>query len=255
MIKKFLYDFYFYKKKIGIAQTIKYFLKKFLSEKKNIKVFFKNNEYYIRTYEHDLEVLISNLAKEFEFLKNINLNEDQFIIDAGAYIGTSSIRFAQLFKKNKIIAIEPSKENFEIMMKNIEKYENIIPLNSALVSTNHNEEIFLYKSKTGAWGNNILRNTSDDRNLNIINKVEKVNLKDLIDRYKKKISILKLDIEGSEKMILENDINILNDIDIIIVELHKKIHKNINEIFFSYAKNRFNFSIDSEKIVSVKKTY
>ena len=106
-------------------------------------------------------------------------------------------------------------------MKNIEKYENIIPLNSALVSTNHSEEIFLYKSKTGAWGNNILKNTSDDRNLDIISKVEKVNLKDLIDRHKKKISILKLDIEGSEKMILENDINILNDIDIIIVELHK----------------------------------
>ena len=72
--------------------------------------------------------------------------------------------------------------------------------------------------------------------MDIISKVEKVNLKDLIDRHKKKISILKLDIEGSEKMILENDINILNDIDIIIVELHKKIHKDINETFFFFCK-------------------
>ena len=255
IIKRFLYNFYFYQKRLGITQTFKFFFKKFLNDKKIIKISFKKQEYSIRPHEHDLEVLISNLEKEFEFLKNINLNEDQFIIDAGAYIGTSSIRFSQLFKKNKIIAIEPFKENLEIMMKNIEKYENIIPLNSALVSTNHSEEIFLYKSKTGAWGNNILKNTSDERNLDIISKVEKVNLIDLIDRHKKKISILKLDIEGSEKMILENDINILNDIDIIIVELHKKIHKDINETFFSFAKNRFNFSIDSEKIVSVKKTY
>ena len=33
-------------------------------------------------------------------------------------------------------------------------------------------------------------------------------------------------------MIFENDKNILEDIEIIIVELHKKIHKNIDEIFF-----------------------
>ena len=48
----------------------------------------------------DIVSNISDYEKE-NILKNINLNEDQFIIDAGAYIGTSSIRFSQLFKKNK----------------------------------------------------------------------------------------------------------------------------------------------------------
>ena len=200
-----------------------------------------------------LEVLISNLGKEFEFLKNINLSENQLIIDAGAYIGTSSIRFSQLFKNNKIIAIEPFEENYHIMLKNIEKYENIIPINSALVSSNYTDEIFLYKSKTGAWGNNILKNTFDDRNLDVINKVNKIDLKSLLNQYKKKISILKLDVEGSEKMIFENDKDLLKDIDIIIVELHRKIHQDIDKIFFSFAKDRYNFSFDSEKIVSVKK--
>ena len=33
-----------------------------------------------------MEVLISNLAKEFEFLKNTSLSEDHVIVDAGAYI-------------------------------------------------------------------------------------------------------------------------------------------------------------------------
>tara|TARA_B100000989_G_scaffold289281_1_gene260915 strand:- start:1404 stop:2168 length:765 start_codon:yes stop_codon:yes gene_type:complete len=253
MIKKFLYNFYFYKKKIGYLQTIKYFIKKFLRENKNFKIIFKNKEYYIRSCEHDLEVLISNLSKEFEFLKNINLSQDQFIIDAGSYIGTSSIRFSQLFKNNKIIAIEPFKENFNIMLKNIEKYENIIPINSALVSSKFDDEIFLYKSKTGAWGNNILKSTLDNRNLEIIDKVNKINLSKLIKKYKKKIGILKLDIEGSEKMIFENEKNILKDIDIIIVELHRKIHQDIDKVFFSFANDRYNFSFDSEKIVSIKK--
>ncbi|CAO6124316.1 fkbM_fam, methyltransferase, FkbM family [Candidatus Pelagibacterales bacterium] len=253
MIKRFLYNFYFFQKKIGLIQTINFFLRKLFKVNKNLKIIFKNKEYYIRTREHDLEVLLSNLDKEFEFLKNINLSEDQFIIDAGAYIGASSIRFSQLFNNNKIIAIEPFKENYDILVKNIQAYENIIPINSALVSSNYNEEVLLYKSKTGAWGNNILKNTLDNRNLDVINKVNKIDLNILLNTYKKKIGILKLDIEGSEKMIFQNEKNILKEIDIIIVELHSKIDYDIDKIFFSFSNNRYNFSFDSEKIVSIKK--
>ena len=115
------------------------------------------------------------------------------------------------------------------------------------------DEVFLYKSKTGAWGNNILKNTFDERNIGILNKINKIDLISLINKYEKKISILKLDIEGSEKMIFENDVNILSDIDIIIVELHKKINQDIEKIFFSFAKDRWNLSLDSEKLVSIKK--
>lgn len=253
ILKKILYNLYFNIKHLGYSQTIKYFIKKFLGKKQTTKIKFKENKYFIRTYEHDLDVLISNLNKEFEFLKNINLSQNQIIIDAGAYIGTSSIRLSQIFKKNKIIAIEPFKENYDIMLKNIQKYENIIPLNSALVSTGYMDEVFLYKSKTGAWGNNILKNTFDERNIGILNKINKIDLISLINKYEKKISILKLDIEGSEKMIFENDVNILSDIDIIIVELHKKINQDIEKIFFSFAKDRWNLSLDSEKLVSIKK--
>ena len=64
---------------------------------------------------------------------------------------------------------------------------------------------------------------------------------------------MKLDIEGSEKMIFENDKDILNDINIIIVELHRKINQDIEEVFFSFAKDRLNFSLGVDKIVSVKK--
>ena len=214
IFKKILYNSYFYTKRLGYLQTLKFFFKKFLGYKEIIKIEFKKNEYFV---------------------------------------GTSSIRLSQLFKKNKIIAIEPFKENYDIMLKNIEKYENVIPLNSALVSSDYMDEVFLYKSKTGAWGNNILKDTFDYRNIDIIKKVNKIDLKSLINKYKKKISILKLDIEGSEKMIFENDVNILNDIDIIIVELHKKIYQDIEKIFFSFAKDRYNISFESEKLVSIKK--
>lgn len=251
--KKFLYNFYYYGKYIGYLQTLYYFYNRIFNFEKVIKINIKKDSYLIRPAEHDMEVLISNLNKEYEILTNLKLPEDQLIVDAGAYIGTSSIRFSQIFKQNKIIAIEPFEENYNIMTKNIGNYKNIIPINSALVSKNFEDEVYLYKSKTGAWGNNILKNTHDKRNLKVIKNISKINLEDLIRIYKKKIFILKLDIEGSEKMIIENDKDILNDIDIIILELHSKIHRDIDQIFFSFASNRYNFSLGSDKILSLKK--
>jgi FkbM family methyltransferase len=41
------------------------------------------------------------------------------IIDAGANIGLASVYFSQRFVNSTIVAIEPSKENFEILSKNI----------------------------------------------------------------------------------------------------------------------------------------
>ena len=70
IFKKILYNSYFYTKRLGYLQTLKFFFKKFLGYKEIIKIEFKKNEYFVRTNEHDLDVLISNLDKEFEFLKN-----------------------------------------------------------------------------------------------------------------------------------------------------------------------------------------
>jgi FkbM family methyltransferase len=255
IIKQLLYNSYNLLKKLGVLQTLYYFLEKILKKNKTIKIIFDKHNYYIRPNENDLRVLFTNLEKEFEFLKITSLSFNDLIVDAGAYIGASSIRFSQLFKKNQVVAIEPFVENFNLLKKNISNYKNIIPINCALVASNYIDEVFLYKSKTGAWGNNIINYTNDNRNLAIINKVESITLKDIVNRFHKKIGILKLDIEGSEKMIFENDKKILNDINIIIVELHKKIHRDIEKLFFSFAKKRYNFYFDKEKIVSIKKLH
>ena len=53
MIKKLLYDFYYYKKEIGLIQTTKFFLVKFFKKKKLMKISFKNNDYHIRPHEND----------------------------------------------------------------------------------------------------------------------------------------------------------------------------------------------------------
>ena len=69
------------------------------------------------------------LKKEYHFEVN---KEPEFIIDAGANIGFASVYFANKFPKARILAIEPEKDNFEILVKNAAPYPNIEPLRGAL---------------------------------------------------------------------------------------------------------------------------
>jgi hypothetical protein len=56
----------------------------------------------------------------------------EYIIDAGANIGLASVFFANKYPEAKIIAIEPDKGNFEILLNNIQGYPQITGLNTAL---------------------------------------------------------------------------------------------------------------------------
>src|SRR5687768_1377938 len=59
----------------------------------------------------------------FKFKKEINT-----IIDAGANIGLSAIFFANRFPAAKIIAIEPERSNYDLLLENIKEYPNISPV-------------------------------------------------------------------------------------------------------------------------------
>ena len=73
----------------------------------------------MRTNSPDLKVAIRTLFKsEFE---NIELSNVSFIIDAGAYIGSSAIFFAEKFPNATIVAVEPEIGNYAMLLKNIEE--------------------------------------------------------------------------------------------------------------------------------------
>src|SRR5438128_6867077 len=56
----------------------------------------------------------------------------QTIVDAGAFIGLSSLYFAWRYPNPKVIAIEPEKSNYELLLHNIDGWENIIAVRAAL---------------------------------------------------------------------------------------------------------------------------
>jgi FkbM family methyltransferase len=170
---------------------------------------------YVRTNTPDLNVAISSLYKrEYD---HIRARSPETIIDAGANIGTSAIFFARKFPHARVIAVEPEKGNFDILLKNTSSYDNIVAVNAAIWGETGRRNI--HNRFTGHWGytvsdtNNSTESTGQD--------IDCITIPSLMEKFDiKTIDILKMDIEGGEKSVLENSSDWIDSVEIITAELH-----------------------------------
>jgi FkbM family methyltransferase len=178
----------------------------------------------IRVFE---QIFIRN---EYKF----DVNRDpEFIVDAGANIGLASVYFANQFPNARILAIEPEKENFEVLVKNVKPYPNVQPVLGALWG--ERAEVEVVDRGLGNWG--FMIETSSDRQTpskSSHQKVEGMTVDMILDRYDvQKISILKLDIEGAELEVFRNSSSWIDRIDSLIIELHEHMKPGCNRSFYS----------------------
>ena len=162
------------------------------------------------------------IRREFQELVRYTSPLDiKFVIDAGGYIGTSAIVFANIFPNATIVSLEPSYENFVLLCQNVRNFRNIVPFNVALVSSDR--EVVLYDRGTGHWGFTIYPGHAE-RPLKKLHSVPGVCIQTLMDKFEKKqIDVLKMDIEGGEKEILSNSERWLPITNVVIAELHDRI--------------------------------
>ena len=169
-------------------------------------------------------------------LKKICSNKAfKVILDVGAHHGESIELFLKNFKVDNIYSFEPSKNTFEILMKNSEnikkkfKNTNIYLENFAVGSTNKNVELN-YLNETSS-------STLRDLNVNsnyfkkkekyfgkLINKkiiVKQINFKEYLEKKElKKIDLLKIDTEGYELEVIKGLEDIISRVSIILFEHH-----------------------------------
>lgn len=122
----------------GIKLSVLHLLKKrkiHMKLKDCVKIWLREiDEYiYIRPYTSDIELLVDMLyckaaegKYEYEIDWKDKVNTPSAIIDAGANIGIFSIIYTKIFPDAKIIAFEPEETNFQMLVKNTQKFENII---------------------------------------------------------------------------------------------------------------------------------
>lgn len=120
------------------------------------------------------------------------------IIDAGANIGLASVLFTNRWPEARILAVEPEARNFSLLQENTAPYPQIECLRAAL--WNVPEPVFITNPEAEAFSFQVERSEGSEHS----DTVPGVTVSELIDGLKtKRLGLLKLDIEGAEKQVLD----------------------------------------------------
>jgi len=208
---------------------------------------------FLRANTSDFAIAISNLCEgEFDELPVELISQSGgIIIDAGGYIGTSAIALSRLFPEKIIVTLEPNKENFRILSKNIQSHQKIFALNKALTKEG-TSYLDLY-DRTSEYGYTVVKSPLDNRDARKIARVECISVQAILKLFHaQKISLLKLDIEGGEVAVFEDSMNWMNQVNCIYAELHDRIHQNSSESFYSSTSSMTLWPTRSEKLCKVR---
>ena len=170
-------------------------------------------------------------------LRQLNLNS--VVVDVGANIGYYTLQMA--LKTNKVYAIEPDKECFEILKKNVKEnnLKNVVLINKA--ASDKKEKKFLVRDEKNQ-GNSKIQSTPNPS----FNKEGDTNKRDLImaetlDNIlinEQKISLIKIDTQGFEPKVIEG--------------ARKIIKRDEPTLFLEYSPSEY---LDNKMINFLKSIY
>jgi FkbM family methyltransferase len=139
------------------------------------------------------------------------------IIDCGANAGYTSVYCLSKFPSCKVIAVEPDPETFAILQRNLQPYgERATAVHSGIWSKPAGLVIVRDDSR-GAWAHSVREATSNEQP-----DVIAVDIQTLMETTQyDRVSLLKVDIEGSEaEVFASGHEEWLECVDNIVIELH-----------------------------------
>jgi FkbM family methyltransferase len=149
------------------------------------------------------EIFLSNSYDFTRSTKSALLRNSQMVlIDIGANIGLASIYFRRLYPSLKIISIEASPLNFQLLVRNlVGKYQKGITTINAFVGREPSRVNFLHNNKKPG------SSRQDERDMAVIAEehlkafeLESISLPAILE--KDRSYVIKLDIEGGEYNVL-----------------------------------------------------
>ena len=171
--------------------------------------------------------------RDYEFKVN---EEPRTIIDAGANIGLASIYLANKFPNARIIALEPEASNARLLMKNVEPYKNIEPLQAAL--WHRDELIDIVDPGYGKWAFMTRKEEDagegDGLEGEYCHKIKGMTVATVLDHFGlEKVDLLKIDIEGAERELFQDASAWIERVDSMIVELHEFMKPGAYRSFYN----------------------
>ncbi len=151
-----------------------------------------------------------------EYALVADLDSPAFIIDGGANIGLASLYFLQQYPAARIVAVEPSPANFEMLRKNLAPYAERVTLVQGAIWKSSGRLVL--EAGQEEW-----RTTVRAADNNASGSVEAFTLPALMAYGNGEVDLLKLDIEGSESEIFGPEAQQwLPVVRNIAIELHSK---------------------------------
>jgi FkbM family methyltransferase len=193
-----------------------------------------------RPGESDLEVFLQ-IFVHLEYESVPAIPQGGLIIDCGANVGYSSAWFLTQFPSARLIAVEPDRENFRILQRNLEPFGAAVSTVNAAVWSRECDLVFEHTQyRDGRSWSVTVRETAEGE----AGAVRGVDIPSLMKSAgASRIALLKVDVERSEIEIFgKSSAEWLPLCDTIVIELHDE---ECERVFHQAIKNE-NFEITSE---------
>ncbi len=229
--------------RIGLIKALLFFITIFAAAEE-YKVKWKGRQVHMRKGSTDFSVFRQVLVFEQYNIKPLKTENVEVIVDLGANIGLSVLYFKEKYPHACIIAVEPEKENYDLMMKNVAGLPDIHCMNNAI--WNSNRTLGVFDSGGGEYSYLVKEEDRDE-----MAAIRSVTINDIIDKYQLlKIDLLKIDIEGSEKELFSgNCASWLPKVGCIVIEVHDWFRPGCAAAFFrAISRMEYTMSFKGENI-------
>jgi FkbM family methyltransferase len=213
--------------RLGVSGALKTLLHYYRGGRFSIRIRGISDHFQLRGKSSDLGVLYSIACHgDYAFPE---IGSVDHVIDCGAYNGISALTILSNFQPKRIIAVEPDADNFDLLSRNCAAEERIQCIHGAIWS----DESMLRISNPSdeKWGFQCQADKTGDQ----AGEIQGYTMWSLIRRLPAGRRLVKMDIEGAEQAVFQNDSSWLREVDYLVMEIHPGCWKNVFDALANYS--------------------
>ncbi len=176
---------------------------------------------YLRTFSGDIAIFYEIFWNKVYKLPGDSYRNVETIVDLGANVGLATLYFRHQYPDGVIYSVEPEPSNYELLLKNLNNeilHQNIVPMHAAIDAEDGEAAVHV---------NGLLYNATITAANNTGSVVKMISMKTLLNKFNiERIDLLKIDIEGTEQRLFEENTEWLDKVRHLLIEFHSELIKS-----------------------------
>jgi FkbM family methyltransferase len=213
---------------------------------------------YLRPYSSDMDVYLQVFINN-DYKSVIDIYDQIFkvvpknIIDCGCNIGLTTIYFFKHYPNAKYVSIEPIKNNIEMIKLNFKAsgISNYTLIEGGVWNDNRSLSVSEKFRDGKEWSFNL------EAGNNKIGEIQSYSLLDIVTSCGDTIDILKIDVEGTERILFQDDDyarQFLKRVKCVAIEIHDEFDCR-HQIYKSFSENNFFYYDIQDMTIAINRSY